>query len=164
MHLLVITCLVVSIGVVYARPRIAVCFFGLTRSLPTTAPLIHQRLLNPLKSVGDVEVFVHTYNLTHLTNSWSKEFNAPNRAQDLLLLLPTASIIDDQEIFLKTVPAKFCKLRGDPWNNNFTSVTNLLCQLNSLDRVTTLFESHGPFDVVVYARPDVIYYTPIDAQ
>lgn len=164
MQLFIVASFLLLANAVYAKPRIAVCFFGLTRSLRTTSSLIHQRLLKPLKSVGVVDVFVHTYNLTHIVNPRSKEFNVTNSASDLLLLLPTASIVDDQTAFLNTVPSTLCKLRGDPWGDKFKSLSNLFCQLNSLDRVTSLFQDHGPFDVVVFARPDVIYYTAIDAQ
>ena len=46
------------------RRRVAVCFFGLTRSLRWTLPSIERRLLGVLRDSGmQVEVFLHTYDL-----------------------------------------------------------------------------------------------------
>jgi len=44
------------------RPRVAVCFFGLARSLRWTLPSVQKRLLDVLKGEGmEVETFVHPY-------------------------------------------------------------------------------------------------------
>lgn len=53
----------------------------------------------------------------------------------------------------------------DPYNDDFASVHNLLCQLNSIDEVTSLWRtSTTRYDAVVYLRPDVLYTClfPID--
>lgn len=45
-------------------PRIALCFFGLTRSLRYTLPSVRARLLDVLLQDGfEVDIFVHTYHL-----------------------------------------------------------------------------------------------------
>lgn len=47
--------------------RVAVCFFGLTRSLRWTLPSIETRLLGVLRDSGiEVDVFVHTYRLVEV--------------------------------------------------------------------------------------------------
>jgi len=147
-----------------ARPRVAVCFFGITRSLRTTAPMIHQRILEPLRSVADVKIFLHTYNLSTFTNSRSKEFNVTNNHLDLHLLRPDVYMVDDQLAFLNTIDGNFCRKNGDPWRDNFQSHRNFMCQLNSLYQVTKILLADGNFSAVVYARPDVFYFTAIDAQ
>ena len=51
-----------------ARPRVAVCFFGLTRSLRWTLPSVQNRLLGVLEEGGmRVDVFVHTYSLVEVS-------------------------------------------------------------------------------------------------
>jgi len=46
------------------RRRVAVCFFGLTRSLRWTLPSLQRRLLGALEEAGmEVDVFVHTFSL-----------------------------------------------------------------------------------------------------
>lgn len=48
-------------------PRVALCFFGLTRSLRWTLPSVRRRLLGVLKEAGmRVDVFVHTYDLVEV--------------------------------------------------------------------------------------------------
>ena len=47
--------------------RVAVCFFGLTRSLRWTLPSIEKRLLGVMRGSGmEVDVFVHTYHLVEV--------------------------------------------------------------------------------------------------
>lgn len=44
--------------------RVALCFFGLARSLRWTLASIHARVIDVLQEAGlEVDVFVHTYNL-----------------------------------------------------------------------------------------------------
>ena len=46
------------------KVRVAVCFYGLTRSLRWTLPSIRRRLFEVLRQEGmEVDVFVHTYHL-----------------------------------------------------------------------------------------------------
>ena len=55
--------------------RVAVCFFGLTRSLNHTIDSIQQNLIGPIVEKGwEVDVFIHTYNdVRHLTNTRTGE-------------------------------------------------------------------------------------------
>ena len=51
-------------------PRVAVCFFGLTRSLRWTLPSVRHRLLDVLRESGmSVDTFVHTYDLKEVCTS-----------------------------------------------------------------------------------------------
>lgn len=54
--------------------RVAVAFYGLTRSLRFTADSIKANVLQPLRDAGyTVETFLHTYDLAHLKNKRSHE-------------------------------------------------------------------------------------------
>ena len=45
-------------------PRVAVCFFGLARSLRWTLPSVERHVLDVLRDSNmQVEIFVHTYDL-----------------------------------------------------------------------------------------------------
>lgn len=47
-----------------ASPRVAVCFFGLTRSLRWTLPSVEKRLFDVLRQEGHTyDVFLHTYDV-----------------------------------------------------------------------------------------------------
>ncbi len=52
---------------------------------------------------------------------------------------------------------------GDAWANGFVSLRNLLLQLQSLLAVTEAVAQLQP-DVVVFARPDLVYHEPLPAQ
>lgn len=161
MLLFLLSLLLVTPPVCAARPTVAVCFFGLTRSLGATIANIEQRLLKPLRLVADVSVFVHTYNVSFVTNPRSNEANAPNNVSDLFLLNPSAFEIGNMSQFLETIPPSYCQQHGDAWNDGFMSLRNFFCQLNSLEHVTA-FLAGAVFDFVVFARPDVLFFTPID--
>jgi len=129
-------------------------------------PLLEQRLLAPLRSVGQVRVFLHTYNVSVINNARSREYNATNRPDDLFLLRPDRFVIDSQESFLASVSTNYCRKHGDPWHDDYRSLTNFLCALNSLERVTELManDNGAPFDAVVFARPDSLLLSAVDAQ
>ena len=66
-------------------PRVAVCFFGLTRSLRWTLPSVQHRLLDVLHRDGmSVDTFVHTYALEEVCTSQQVELG---RSTSLLLTL-----------------------------------------------------------------------------
>ena len=49
----------------------------------------------------------------------------------------------------------------DPYTNGFESLRNLLCQLNSIHRVTRLWRTSGHvYDAVLYLRPDQLFNCP----
>ena len=53
----------------------------------------------------------------------------------------------------------------DIYRNNFTSIQNLMCQLNSLATVTQLWRNSGVhYDAVAYMRPDVLYNCPFPVK
>jgi hypothetical protein len=147
--------------------NVAVCFFGLTRSLYLTAPMIEQRLLAPLRRAANVSVFFHTYNLTVIHNTRSQEPSAANHHENMFLLRPDYWNVSDQDAYLASLPHDFCRQHGDAWRDNYQSHRNFMCQLNSLELVTDMLVAQAarrPFDAVVFARPDVLYYTPLDVE
>lgn len=55
-------------------PRVAICFFGLARSLRWTLPSVRKRLLDVLKGAGmEVETFVHTYVMREVREGEGRE-------------------------------------------------------------------------------------------
>lgn len=139
--------------------HIAICFFGLTRSLKFTIDSIEKNIFNVLSS-NNIEFtkFIHTYNLNQLTNHRSKEYNCKLDIHEYKLLHCNYEIITDQDEFLKTIDFDKYKKNGDPWNDNFKSLKNLLCQLNSLNLVTGLWKNtNKKFDLIMYVRPDLQY-------
>lgn len=145
--------------------KIAICFFGLTRSLKFTHPSIKKYIFDPLHNNGIVyDIYLHTFYLKTLTNPRAGEINCVLDNNEYKLLEPiTAKQIDDQNKIDPILNFKAYRSKGDPWKNQFKSLDNLLRQLYSLEQVTKLWESSGiEYDVVVYCRPDVKYLKDID--
>lgn len=138
------------------RPRLAFCFFGITRSLSFTQPSIVQNLLTPARAMADVTVHAHFFDQTHIDNPRSGEIGALPQGE-AALLAPD---------FLETEPPDNClqvwnygdlKDYGDYWNTGFSNLRNLVHQLHSLDRVTQSALNSGA-DIVLFARPDLTYH------
>jgi hypothetical protein len=147
------------------RPNVAICFFGITRSLNHTAPFIYSRLINPIEQYANVRIFLHTFNLSQITNARSREHNVTLHHEEYHLLNPHRFEVTDQEAYLRSLPGNFCQKHGDFFRNRFASVRNVFCQMESLRRVTLLMMSDATkFDVVVYSRPDVLYFNTIDVE
>jgi hypothetical protein len=143
---------------------VAVCFFGLTRSLRHTLPSIRRNIFAPLAQAGfSYDVFLHTYNLTQLTNRRAREFDCELDPEEWRLLEPLRYIIDNQKEFdaAHHETAQRLKLYGDAWRDDYVSFHNLLRQLNSLKRVTELWQG-GAYDVILYLRPDLDYHDSLD--
>lgn len=139
--------------------HIAICFFGLTRSLKLTIESIENNIFKVLSSNNiQFTKFIHTYNLNELTNHRSREYCCKLDINEYKLLHCDHEIITDQNEFLKTIDIENYKKHGDPWNDNFKSLKNFLCQLNSLKLVTEMWKNtKDKFDLVLYIRPDLQY-------
>ena len=64
-----------------AKKKIAICFFGITRSLKYTIGSIEENILNPARTLGDVRVFAHFFNQERVENSRSRESTALDRSE-----------------------------------------------------------------------------------
>lgn len=139
--------------------HIAICFFGLTRSLNNTIDSIQKNILDVLTENNiKYTKFIHTYDLSVLTNKRSKEFNCILNTDEYKLLNCENISITNQEEFFKNVDFDKIKKNGDAWNDNFCSLKNLLCQFNSLNCVTNLwYNTNEKYDLILYLRPDLLY-------
>lgn len=79
-------------------PRVALCFFGLSRSLKFTLPSIEDNILRPLRESGyRPTVFLHTYD-----DAASDEQSKGTGTEEWKLLNPFQSVVTSQEQFLST--------------------------------------------------------------
>ena len=148
---------------------VAICFFGLTRSLQRTIDSIERNIFGVLRTHKiEYDVFVHTYDLNLLNNPRTEEVNCVLEPQsDLVLLKPTAFTISNQASFLATPEARtFSRYRGK-WKQDVRTLQNLACQLHSLRTVTTLLQTYSDehehaYRAVLYLRPDLRYAQPLE--
>ena len=147
------------------KTRVAICFFGLTRSLKHTIDSINTNIFQPLKNINiEYDVFLHTYNLKHLISIRSNE-NSKLDTNEWKLLNPTYYKIDNQDKFDKSYDYEYIKKYGDAWDNNHSSTTNFIRQLNSLKQVWKLVEStKNNYECLIFLRPDLKYTTKLDIR
>ena len=154
--------------------KIAVCFWGLARSLDYTLPSIEENLFQPLRDAGiEFNIFLHTYTLYRLyNNTRAGESRIQLKNTAWKQLQPTASIIENQDRVDQQLQLELYRSKGDPWGDEptaaqmpFETLNNHVRALWSLHQVTTLWETSGQtFDAVIYARPDVHYLRRLQIQ
>eukprot|EP00667_Euglena_gracilis_P012832 EG_transcript_13189 len=151
------------------RPRhVAVCFFGLTRSLLYTIGNVRSQVLDVLTlNHIKVTVYLHTYNVTILNNTRSKEVGLVTDPNVYVLLNPHRAVMDPPLDWQKLGSVMEQMVRhGDPWGQGepHGSLRNLYAQLVSLERVTQMWQSDEDIDVAIYLRSDVWFFTPLNVS
>jgi len=135
--------------------KIAIAFFGITRSLSYTIESIEKHILTPARKYGVVTVFCHFYKQTIVNNTRSGESGTQNFEEYQLLNPDYIQFELPGDCLLKWNYDSISK-HGDNWNDDFASLKNLIHQLNSLHTVTSMMEKSNP-DIVIFCRPDLLY-------
>lgn len=120
--------------------KIALVFWGLTRSLKLTITSIHKHIFNILK-INNIEydIFLHTYKLNSTySNKRSKEINIKLDFDEYNLLNPNYFIFDDLDVIKEKLNLKKYRTNKDPWDSNYNSVDNFILSLYSKKRITNL--------------------------
>lgn len=137
------------------RPGLAVCFFGITRSLRYTLPSITANVLAPLRRLGDVRVYAHFYEQAEIDNPRSGEKGALDPTE--YRLLQTDRLMLERPDTLQPGWFETIAAYGDFWQDGNRSLRNLLHQLHSLDMVTGMALEDG-MEICVFCRPDLRYH------
>jgi hypothetical protein len=141
--------------------RIALAFFGLPRCSAIAFPSIAQNLVAPLAAAGELRVFCHLWRQPWIFNPRSRE-NHPQPEENYAPFLGFDTVVEPRP---ERPSALFRRLRafGDAWQDGFHSLANLVLQLQSLADVSRRVAAAAP-DVVVFARPDLLYHEPVDGH
>ena len=144
--------------------EVAVCFFGITRSLAYVHGSIQKNILDVLADNGyNVRVFLHTYDLKEINTPRNSEINAKNNHEDYKLLNPHIHKITSQEEFDKSFPYETYMSRG-MWEE-ISTFKNVWRQYNSLKIVTDMWTDDSlKFSCVIYLRPDLYYFKPLQIR
>ena len=152
--------------------KVAVLFFGLTRTLCKTYDNIKENIFDELTNNGyEYETFIHTYHLNNpYTNLYTGEkiYNYDNNSYKLLN--PKEYIIENQDLIEKKLKIHeyFSKL-GD-WvgcaptlSKKANFVRNMVLALHSKKKVVELFSKYkSEYDYVIITRPDQKYNTKLN--
>lgn len=145
--------------------KVALAFFGITRSLTFTIESIQQQILKVFDDNDIIyDIFVHTYKLTsNYINKRTKEMMDSNKINndEYKLLNPTHFQIDDQDEIKRQLNLTQYRTCRDPWNTNYNSVDNFILGNYSKAQLVKMIENTGiQYDYVIYIRPDCQYITP----
>lgn len=136
--------------------KIAVCFFGITRSLTYTIGSIESNILTPARAHGDVRIFCHFYNQSRIASPRTGEQGVLD-PEEYRLLKPDEVRLEPPDSYLDSDLAAEIRGFGDHYKNNFYSLNNLLLQLFSLRNSWEMAAPWTP-DICIFVRPDLHYH------
>lgn len=142
--------------------KVALSFFGITRSLKYTIDSINKQILNTFKNENILfDIFLHTYTFkTDYVNIRTGEKKTIKNIdnEEYKLLNPNYKQIDIQEDIMEKLNLKEYRSNPDPWNTNYNSVDNYILGCYSKKQLVKLIEkSNNHYDYVIFIRPDCLY-------
>jgi len=140
--------------------KVALCFWGLTRSLKYTIDSIQSNILNIFKKHGiQYTIFMHTYSINRpYSNTWAKEYNITLDNDEYKLLNPDYIQIDDQDKIKDILQLDQYRSMPDHYNNGYETIDNFILAMYSKLQLTLLIQKSGiDYDYYIYLRPDVKY-------
>jgi len=156
------------------KRRVAILFFGLTRSLKNVYENLKENIFNELTNNGyEYDIFIHTYSLENpYINQWSGEKVENYDNQSYKILNPKYYIIEKQsEIEKKININAYCSRLGD-WKGCANTpemkkylVRNMVLALHSKMMITELFRQHkNEYNYVIITRPDQMLHSKINTK
>jgi len=153
--------------------KVAILFFGLTRTLGKTVESLKKNLFEPLKEKSiDYDIFIHTYKIFGpYQNSWSHEnVDCYNNEDVEHLLNPKYYIFDNQETIANSIDFnEYYKNLGN-WTGMSSDMTkylikNMCLALYSKKQIMLLFNEHiHEYDYAIIIRPDTELHNKIDVH
>lgn len=139
--------------------KVALAFWGLTRSLKYTIKSIKENILEELKKNNiEYHIYVHTYSTSKpYNNDRAKEKNIKLNNNEYKLLDPYFSFVDSQDNIRKNLKLHQYRTHPDPWKTNYNTLDNFILAMFSKLKVTLFIERHGVYDYIIFLRPDVKY-------
>lgn len=151
--------------------RVALVFWGLTRSLQYTIESIRTHVFGALARSGvPYDVYVHTYRVRGAyTNAWAHERGVRLDASEYRMLMPHRAHVSDDARVRARLRLRAYRTRGDPWRSRFAALDNYVLAMYSKHRATrmvarALRDTPGIYTHVVFLRPDVRYMTDFNTE
>jgi len=146
--------------------KVAIIFFGLTRSLGETVDSIKNNLFAPLHDNGmSYDIFVHTYRIFgEYQNIWAREHTTNYINEDVKALLnPKYFIWDDQKKVESSINFNeyYKKLGNWTFEQNKPDLTkylikNMCLALYSKKKIIEIFDKNkSDYDYAIIMRPDL---------
>lgn len=156
------------------KVKVALCFFGLTRSLKMTLASIKQYIFDPLRKYGiQYDIFLHTYELNdNYTNTRAGESNIKLDNNEYKLLKAKEIHIENKDVISKKLNLEEYRTHGNPWGHekkdtidNYTTLDNCILSLWSMKQLSAMVSKNKDnYTHMVFCRPDVLYMVPLDIR
>lgn len=140
--------------------KIAIAFYGITRSLKHTITSIENNIINPAKEIGEVKIFCHFFNQKIIENPRTNESGALD-PYEWQLLNADVNLIEEIDNYKENSIYEELIQYGNSWEDDGQSLKNILRQLLSLQKITRIIKEDGQFDLIIFARPDMLYHDSI---
>ena len=142
--------------------KVAIGFFGITRSLKYTVKSIKKNILRVLKKNNiKYDIFIHCYSLTsNYSNKRANEIIDLNEINngEYKLLKPKYIKQHNQDKIKKKLNLLSYRNHKDPWNSNYNSVDNFILGSYSKYKVTKMIKKRiKKYDYIIFMRPDCLY-------
>lgn len=137
--------------------KIAILVFGLPRASAVTHGPLLERIVAPARALGEVGLFGHFFEQTHVHNPRSGE-NASLGADNYAAFADFQPQLEPPGAVLAGERWPALQACGDYYGDEFRSLSNLLHQLHSVKAVTERARERMAPDVYVFARPDLLYH------
>jgi len=158
-----------------SKKRVAIIFYGLSRTLSKTVESIKKNILDPLKNNNiDYDIFIHTYKINgSYHNRWSKESVEIYKNENIEELInPNYFIYDNQEDIVNTINFDEYYTKLSTWheaseNTDFIKylIRNLCLALYSKKRIMEVFEKHKTaYDYCIISRPDLEFKNELNVK
>jgi len=157
--------------ILYMEKKVAILFFGLTRTLGKTFSSIKKNLLEPLNdNLIHYDIFIHTYKIFgSYNNIWSCEnVDCYNNEDVEKILNPKYCIFDNQETIINSIDFnEYYKKLGN-WTGMSPEMTkylikNMCLALYSKKQITLLFDEHiNEYDYAIIIRPDTELHSKVN--
>ena len=148
--------------------KLAICFWGLTRSLKYTINSINKNIFDIFKKNNlEFRVFMHTF------STYVKYNNIRAGEEDIILdnkeyklLNPDYILIEKQENVKSSIDFIKYRKKGDPWHNNYLTMDNFILAMYSKKQVLKLFQDNDDrsYTHFLIIRPDVKYLNKFDIR
>lgn len=147
--------------------KVALCFFGLARSLNYTIESIEKNIFSALKDNGiEYKTFFHTYEMDGMyINKRAKEVITKVDNNQYKLLKPDYFKMDSDKETRSKLNLNSYRSKPDPWGTGYETVDFFLLGQYSKTQSYNMIKNSGiDFDYVIYLRPDMKYLSPLNIR
>jgi hypothetical protein len=144
----------------FKKKKVAILFWGITRSLKYTYPSIAKSILNVLERNGiSFDIFVHTYQVQYYNNIRAEEHTTNMDNTQHKYLPYKAIMIDSDTDTRKYLDFPKYHSKKDFFKNDYNTINNAILAFYSKKQVLKMMEKNkNNYDHVMFVRPDCFYY------